>query len=47
MAILPKFKKRYIKGCHKVALWRYYKKNKPIILTKIYQEWYKQRKNNN
>ena len=36
IAILPKFKERYIKSYHKVALKRYYKKDKPIILTKIY-----------
>ena len=47
MAILPKFKERYIKSYYKVALRRYYKKDKPMILTKIYQKWYKQQKNNN
>ena len=47
MAILPKFKEKYIKDCREVALRRYYKKDKPIILTKIYQEWYKKRKNDN
>ena len=36
MAILPKFKKRYIKGYYKVASQRYYKKDKPIILAIIY-----------
>ena len=45
--ILPKFKERYIKGCYKVALQRYYKKDKPMTLIIVYQEWYKQRKNNN
>ena len=41
MAILPKFNERYIKSCCKAALKRYYKKNKPIMLTIIYQKWYK------
>jgi hypothetical protein len=41
MAILPKFKERYIKGYHKTVLRRYYIKDKPIILTIIYQKWYK------
>ena len=36
IAILPKFKERYIKSCYKVALRRYYKKDKPIMLTIIY-----------
>ena len=36
MAILPKFKEKYIKGCYKVALKKYYKKDKPITLIKIY-----------
>ena len=36
MAILPKFKERYIKGYYKVALRRYYIKNKPITLTTVY-----------
>ena len=45
--ILPRFKKRYIKGYYKVALRRYYKKDKPIILTIVYQEWYQQWQNNN
>ena len=47
IAILPRFKERYIKNYCKAVLQRYYMKDKPIILTKIYQEWYKQRKNNN
>ena len=41
MAILPKFKKNYIKSYYKAALRKYYKKDKPIILTIIYQKWYK------
>ena len=41
MAILFKFKERYIKSYYKVALRRYYKKDKPIMLAIIYQEWYK------
>ena len=41
MAILPRFKERYIKGYYKAALKRYYKKDKSIILAKIYQKWYK------
>ena len=36
IVILPRFKERYIKGYYEVALKRYYKKDKPIILTKIY-----------
>ena len=36
MAILLKFKERYIKGYYEVASKRYYKKDKPMILTKIY-----------
>ena len=36
MAILPKFKERHIKGCHKVVLRRYYKKDKPMTLTIVY-----------
>ena len=36
MAILPKFKERYIKGYYKIALRRYYEKDKPIILTIVY-----------
>ena len=34
--ILPRFKKRYIKSYYKVALRRYYIKDKPIILTIVY-----------
>ena len=47
MAILPKFKERYIKGCRKAALRRYYIKDKSITLAIVYQKWYKQRKNDN
>ena len=47
MAILPRFKKRHIKGCCEVALRRYYKKDKPMMLAMIYQKQYKQRKNDN
>ena len=36
MAILFKFKERYIKGCCKAALKRYYMKDKPITLTTVY-----------
>ena len=36
MAILFKFKEKYIKGYYKAALRRYYKKDKPIILTIVY-----------
>ena len=36
MVILPKFKERYIKGYYKVVLRRYYKKDKPMILTIVY-----------
>ena len=36
MAILPRFKERYIKGCYEVALRSYYKKDKPIMLTIVY-----------
>ena len=36
MAILPRFKERYIKSYYKVALRRYYMKDKPIILTIVY-----------
>ena len=36
MAILPKFKERHIKGYYKAALQRYYRKDKPIILTTVY-----------
>ena len=36
IAILPKFKERHFKSYCKVASWRYYIKNKPIILTIIY-----------
>ena len=36
IAILPKFKERYIKSYYKAALRRYYKKDKPIILTTVY-----------
>jgi hypothetical protein len=36
MAILPRFKERYFKNYYKVALRRYYKKDKLIILTIIY-----------
>ena len=32
MAILPRFKKRYYKGYYKVAIQKYFKKDKPIIL---------------
>ena len=39
--ILPKFKERYSKGYYKAALKRYYIKDKPIILTTVYQKWYK------
>ena len=45
MAILPRFKERYIKGCRKTALRRYYRKDKPMTLTTVYQEQYKQRTN--
>ena len=38
MAMLPKFKERYIKSCYKIALKRYYKKDKFIILTTVYQK---------
>ena len=38
IAILPKYKERYIKGYYKAALRRYYIKDKPIILAIIYQE---------
>ena len=36
IVILPKFKERYIKSYYKVALQRYYRKDKPIILTTVY-----------
>ena len=36
IVILLKFKERYLKGCYKAALKRYYKKDKPIILAIIY-----------
>jgi hypothetical protein len=36
MVILFKFKEKYIKGYYKIASRRYYKKDKPIILTIIY-----------
>ena len=36
IAILSRFKERYIKSYYKVALRRYYKKDKPMILTIIY-----------
>jgi hypothetical protein len=36
MAILPKFKERYIKSYYETALWRYYIKDKPITLTIVY-----------
>ena len=36
IAILPKFKERYIKSCYKVALKRYHKKDKLMMLTIIY-----------
>ena len=34
--VLSKFKKRYFKGCYKVVLWRYYIKDKLIMLIIIY-----------
>ena len=34
--ILFRFKEKYIKSYYKVALRRYYKKDKPIILTTVY-----------
>ena len=36
MAILPKFKERYIKGYREIALQRYYRKDKPMTLTTVY-----------
>ena len=36
MAILPRFKERYIKGYYKTALRRYYRKDKSITLTIVY-----------
>ena len=36
MAILPRFKERYIKRYYKIVSQKYYKKDKPIILAKIY-----------
>ena len=36
IAILFRFKERYIKNYYKVALRRYYKKDKFIVLTIIY-----------
>ena len=36
IVILLRFKERYIKGCYKIALKRYYIKDKPITLTIIY-----------
>ena len=39
--ILPRFKEKYIKDCREAVLWRYYIKDKPIILAIVYQKWYK------
>ena len=36
MVILPRFKKRHIKGCYETALQRYYRKDKPMTLTIVY-----------
>ena len=36
MVILFRFKEKYIKGYCEVALKRYYKKDKPIMLTIVY-----------
>ena len=47
ITILFRFKERHIKGYYKAASQRYYRKDKPITLTTVYQEWYKQRINNN
>ena len=47
MVILSKFKERHIKGYYKAALQKYHRKDKPITLTTVYQEWYKQRTNDN
>jgi hypothetical protein len=45
MAILPRFEERHIKGCREAASRRYHRKDKPMTLTTVYQEWYKQRTN--
>ena len=36
MAILLKFKERHLKGYCKIALYKYYIKDKPIILAVVY-----------
>ena len=46
LGILTRFKERHTKGCHNVAITRYFLTDEPYTLTQLYKKWYRQRKNN-